>query len=309
MTVAPASIPASIPVPTNGKKSRPVKKKSLVSKLAEVQASLDHLEKNAVADMGNFKFPYVEEQQVLEALRIELASRHIMIFPEITDIAKDGQFVTLRLMFHIRDGESGEIISSQWASHAADSRDFGVGKATTQAVKYYLLKTFLLPSWERPEDANGVKAKVPVAGDLENSANKDRVEEPRTPNKPLEQTRATTSTGSTGETSAESPDAFQAKITSLVSKQGPNWALFIVTFDARDAAGNAKEATFFKGNDTVELEETIKTLHQTQADAQFTRIYSVQSSTGKVLFDNKGNHKWTVIKAQAEELTVDQIPF
>jgi len=200
------------------KKPRTSKKPSLVSKLAEVQASLDHLEKTAVADMGHFKFPYVEEQQVLEALRIELASRHIMIFPEITDITKDGQFVTLRLMFHIRDGESGEIISSQWASHAADSRDFGVGKATTQAVKYYLLKTFLLPSWERPEDANGVKAKVPVPGDLENSVNKDRMEEQRQPGGPLETRKPRRELAVLGEPGEK--DVVVCVITKVAEKKG-----------------------------------------------------------------------------------------
>ena len=206
------------PTDQASKKPRTSKKPSLVSKLAEVQASLDRLEKTAVADMGQFQFPYVEEHQVLEALRMELASRHIMIFPEITDITKEGQFVTLRLMFHIRDGESGEIISSQWASHAADSRDFAVGKATTQAVKYYLLKTFLLPTSERLEDANGVKAKTPVAGDLENNVNRDRVEEPRQPGGPLESPKPRRELAVLGEPGEK--DTVACVITKVAEKKG-----------------------------------------------------------------------------------------
>lgn len=162
------------PAPKRPRTSKPT---SLVSKLAAVMGAVDRLEKTAVAEMGNFSFSYVEEHQILEALRGELSSRQIMIIPEITDIVKDGQFTTLKMKFHIHDGESGEIITSEWASHAADSRDFGCGKACTQSVKYYLLKAFLLPTWERNGAAN------PVPGDVEHSSNLDRVrtETPRTP--------------------------------------------------------------------------------------------------------------------------------
>jgi hypothetical protein len=159
----------------NGK--RTPKPKSLATKLSEVMGAIHHLEKTAVADMGNFSFKFVEEHQILEAVREELASRHVIIIPEITDIVKEGQFTTLKMLFHIHDGDSGEIITSAWAAHAADSRDFGASKCCTQALKYYLLKTFLLPTWERPDEKSD-----PVRGDVENSYNRDRViETPRTP--------------------------------------------------------------------------------------------------------------------------------
>ena len=158
----------------NGKKPR-TPARTLVKKLAEVQACVDRVEKKATADMGSFSFAYVEEHQILEALRGELASRHVMLIPEITDVSKVGQETTIKMAFTFRDGDSGETITSQWASHASDSRDFGLSKSVTAGVKYYLLKTFLLPAWERPEDVNGVKAATPVRPDIENTFNRDRV--------------------------------------------------------------------------------------------------------------------------------------
>jgi hypothetical protein len=158
----------------NGKKPR-TPARTLVKKLAEVQACVDRVEKKATADMGSFSFAYVEEHQILEALRGELASRHVMLIPEITDVSKVGQETTIKMAFTFRDGDNGETITSQWASHAADPRDFGLSKAVTAGVKYFLLKTFLLPTWERPEDAHGVKTKKPIAGDIENTFNRDRV--------------------------------------------------------------------------------------------------------------------------------------
>ena len=206
------------PTDQSSKKPRTSKKPSLVSKLAEVQASLDRLEKTAYADMGNFGFAYVEEHQVLEALRGELASRHIMIIPEVIDLVKDGQFTTQKMMFHVHDGESGEIISSRWASHAADSRDFGPSKVTTQSLKYFLLKTFLLPTWERPEDAHGVKAKTPVAGDIENSVNKDRIKEQRQPGGPLETRKPRRELSVLGEPGEK--DTVACVITKVAEKKG-----------------------------------------------------------------------------------------
>ena len=206
------------PTDQSSKKPRTSKKPSLVSKLAEVQASLDRLEKTAYADMGNFGFAYVEEHQVLEALRGELASRQIMIIPEVIDLVKDGQFTTQKMMFHVHDGESGEIISSRWASHAADSRDFGPSKVTTQSLKYFLLKTFLLPTWERPEDAHGVKAKTPVAGDIENSVNKDRIKEQRQPGGPLESRKPRRELSDLGEPGEK--DTVACVITKVAEKKG-----------------------------------------------------------------------------------------
>lgn len=223
---------------TTPKRPRTSKPTSLVSKLAAVMGAVDRLEKTAVAEMGNFSFSYVEEHQILEALRGELSSRQIMIIPEITDIVKDGQFTTLKMKFHIHDGESGEIITSEWASHAADSRDFGCGKACTQSVKYYLLKAFLLPTWERNGAAN------PVPGDVEHSSNLDRVrtETPRTP-----------PPAPTGTTHPDKLYVTKYRVAKQGEKDGNAWTLYALEFsDGRNGStfddGIADRADHAKAN-------------------------------------------------------------
>lgn len=171
----PTAVPTPAPRrPRNGKP----RQRSLVTKLSEVQASIDGIEKTAIAEMGSFSFAYIEEHQVLDAVRGELAKRHVMIIPEIIDLSKVGQDTILKMRFTMMDGDSDERIISEWGAHAADSRDFGVSKAVTQGLKTFLLKTFLLATFERHDDAS-----VPVAADIENSYNRDRVQtEPtRTP--------------------------------------------------------------------------------------------------------------------------------
>lgn len=147
--------PSSPPRKTRGpNKPQP---KSLVSKLAEVQASIHGVEKTGYNDFQ--KYSYAEEAAIVEACRQELAERHIMIIPSIDAVQRDGDLTTIQTSYRIIDGETGQEIVTHWAGTGSDKQDKGLPKAATTSQKYLLLKLFLIPTGN-----NG------VADDVENTA-------------------------------------------------------------------------------------------------------------------------------------------
>ena len=147
--------PFSQPRKTRGpNKTKP---KSLVSKLAEVMASIHGVEKTGYNDFQ--KYSYAEEAAIVEACRQELAKRHIMIIPSIDDVQRDGDLTTIKTRYRIIDGETGQEEVTQWAGTGSDKQDKGLPKAATTSQKYLLLKLFLIPTGN-----NG------VADDVEHNA-------------------------------------------------------------------------------------------------------------------------------------------
>ena len=148
--------PSSQPRKTRGpNKTKP---KSLVSKLAEVQASIHGIEKTGYNDFQ--RYSYAEEAAIVEACRQELAERHIMIIPSIDAVQRDGDLTTIQTSYRIIDGETGQEIVTHWAGTGSDKQDKGLPKAATTSQKYLLLKLFLIPTGN-----NG------VADDIENTKN------------------------------------------------------------------------------------------------------------------------------------------
>ena len=133
---------------------------SLVRKLAEVMASIDHVPKRGKNTFHNYE--YALEADIVAALRMELAKRHVMLIPstdsyEIRELPakKDGSargsMILLRMVMTFHDGESGETLTMPWIGAGEDSGDKSVYKAMTGAIKYALLKTFLIPTGDDPE--------------------------------------------------------------------------------------------------------------------------------------------------------------
>jgi hypothetical protein len=88
-----------------------------------------------------------------------LADRKIVILPRVTkwtqiDKAGDkGQLVYVDLTFTLLDGESGEALECPWLGCGEDKGDKALYKGYTGALKYFLLKLFLIPTGDDPEQA------------------------------------------------------------------------------------------------------------------------------------------------------------
>ncbi len=140
-------------------------KPSLVKKLVEVMACIDRIPKSGHNSFHNYD--YTTEADVLEAVRGELAKRCVFIVPSVIDsketaVGEKGQRVfTLRMRLTAHDGESGEKLEWEMYGQGSDSLDKGAFKAITGAMKYGLLKPFLVPTGDDPERDEGKTSTTP----------------------------------------------------------------------------------------------------------------------------------------------------
>jgi hypothetical protein len=129
--------------------------KRLAAKLVEVMAAVKRIPKNGYNDFH--KYHYALEADILEALRDELATRNVLLIPSVTGRSRDqvgekGQVVThLDMAFTFLDADTGEEITRAWLGAGADKEDKGAYKAMTGGEKYFLLKTFMIPTGDDPE--------------------------------------------------------------------------------------------------------------------------------------------------------------
>lgn len=134
---------------------------SLVMKLAAVMAAVERIPKRGRNDFHNYD--YATEADIVSAIRQELAQRHVMLLPAITGserekVGEKGSVLThLRMEFTFLDGESGETLTRPWLGAGTDKEDKGAYKAMTGGEKYFLLKTFLIPTGDDPEQAEESK--------------------------------------------------------------------------------------------------------------------------------------------------------
>lgn len=125
----------------------------LYSKLAEIMGAMRNVPKTGKHPQG---YSFATEGDIVEQVRTELAARSVALMVSITGYesnqiseTKNGQpiFRTIcTFNFALIDGETGEVANAQWVNEAMDSSDKGFNKAATAALKYWLIKTFMIPT-------------------------------------------------------------------------------------------------------------------------------------------------------------------
>ncbi len=91
------------------------------------------------------------ETDLLEAIRDKLAQKKVFIFSSVDELVQEGTLTTVKMTFTFVDGESGEQYSVTYYGTGDDKGDKGVYKAYTGCLKYFLMKTFLVPTGDDPE--------------------------------------------------------------------------------------------------------------------------------------------------------------
>ena len=133
----------------------PAQSRSLVTKLAEVMAAVERIPKRGRNDFH--KYDYATEADIAATVRKELADRHVMLIPSIVGeqrhpVGEKGSVLTvIEMEMEFFDGETGESIKKPWRGYGTDKEDKGGYKAMTGGEKYFLLKTFLMPTGDDPE--------------------------------------------------------------------------------------------------------------------------------------------------------------
>jgi hypothetical protein len=132
----------------------------LFKALSEVMAAVDRIPKNGTNEFHGYKF--ATEADVSDALRKELADRDIAVFvsSRMLDVreaktprGKDTLLTDVGVEITFACGQTGATFTVASVGTGDDPSDKGTYKAITGAVKYALLKTFLIPTGDDPERA------------------------------------------------------------------------------------------------------------------------------------------------------------
>ncbi|RJQ53414.1 MAG: hypothetical protein C4521_07730 [Actinobacteria bacterium] len=132
--------------------------KALARKLSEVMGLVETIQKRGYNE--HFGYWFATEVDVASAVRQGLSERGIMIFPAVvgdelrTIETRNGtQTITkVHMRFTFVDSETGEMFTVPWLGEGMDGQDKGINKAIVSAVKYLLLKTFLIPTGDDTEN-------------------------------------------------------------------------------------------------------------------------------------------------------------
>jgi len=109
-----------------------------------------------------FKYKYVTDQDVLQAVREVLNNNGLIFAASLSDVSrrelekgngKKGFLSEVWLTFTITDIDTGYSKDFSWASDAEDDSDKSIQKGATAGLKYWLIKTFMIPADSPDTDA------------------------------------------------------------------------------------------------------------------------------------------------------------
>lgn len=142
-----------------------INKSRLFAKMAAVIAATGHIPKRGHNDFHNYD--YVTEADIVDALRTHMAAQGIAFFASVVstervemknrkgDALAMMTRVTIEMVFAC--GETGATMTTRGIGESQDDYDKGFYKAYTGAIKYGLLKTFLIPTGDDLELDDGQK--------------------------------------------------------------------------------------------------------------------------------------------------------
>ena len=132
----------------------------LAAALAQVIGAMNHVPKNGRHDFH--KYDYATESDITNAVRAELAKVNVAVFPSVGEVVvgeadpkdRGGPVTTVELLVTFVHA-SGEAMTTRWYGQGQDKADKAYYKAYTGAMKYCLLKTFLMSTGDDPEATDG----------------------------------------------------------------------------------------------------------------------------------------------------------
>lgn len=127
-----------------------VRVSGLAIKMAQVMSEIGRIPKRGYNDFHGYEYPL--EADILDAIRDKLAERNVMWFPSVESVTREGTLTTLIGKVTFVDAETGEERTVGMVGTGDDKGDKGVYKAYTGAVKYCLLKTFMISTGDDPEN-------------------------------------------------------------------------------------------------------------------------------------------------------------
>lgn len=140
---------------------------AIYRKLLEIQSAIKGLTKDKAA----FNYDYVTGDKLLSHIRPMMCDKQLLLLPSVSDVKS--QVVTYEVydrnakgfvnkteilyvvMLEMKwvDAEDGEVLVEKWSGSGMNAFDKGYGSALTYGERYYLLKTFHIPTDKDDVDA------------------------------------------------------------------------------------------------------------------------------------------------------------
>ena len=125
---------------------------ALFAKLARVMTKLGRLPKEG--RNTHFNYDFVTDGTIADAVRPALAEEGVAFFASMVNVERIDKVIRTHFIFTFADGETGATYSCPWIGEAIDTQDKGPAKAATSALKYFLLKTFILSTGDPTDDTD-----------------------------------------------------------------------------------------------------------------------------------------------------------
>lgn len=126
-----------------------MKKSSLVTKLVSVMKEVDRVPKNGRNEIHGYN--YAMETDIVDAVRGKLADLGVFVSTSVASAARHGELTQVTTTHTFHDAETGETLAVSGYGQGQDRGDKGGYKAITGAIKYFLLKNFLIATGDDPE--------------------------------------------------------------------------------------------------------------------------------------------------------------
>ncbi|MFO7818617.1 MAG: ERF family protein [Halanaerobacter sp.] len=140
-------------------------------KLVEVMSKVGKIAKKGHNDYHNYD--YVREADLVEKIRDLLTEVGVAFLTDVVEQRQEEDLSKVKMKFTLVDIESGEFIESHYWGEGQDKGDKGLYKSYTGATKYFLLKTFLIPTNDDPE----ADESVDIANNRSNTDNIEQIKD------------------------------------------------------------------------------------------------------------------------------------
>jgi hypothetical protein len=124
---------------------------SIYARLAAVLAQIKRVPKNGRNSFH--KYDYVTESDLVDHVRDLLAAEGVCVIPSVVEhtVTGSGKDQITTVTLDITLASDGGQVTGTWIGQGQDNADKGYYKAYTGAMKYFLLKTFLISTGDDPE--------------------------------------------------------------------------------------------------------------------------------------------------------------
>ena len=135
--------------------------KNLYQRISAVMTDVQRLKKDKQVGEGNYQYSAMSEEKVTSVIRDAMITHGLVLMPikqthTLTDYARQQKIVSISAvdveykLVNIDNPSEFEIIAS--GGTGVDNQDKGVGKAMTYSMKYALLRLFMNPTGQDPDE-------------------------------------------------------------------------------------------------------------------------------------------------------------